>query len=377
MIINHSPLFFYRNLNKTFDQRHLAPGGQTCYNCSSLKYHQGKAITMNNNQTWWQRLFLGLGILAASTATLSGSEASAPARYDTAMVGLLGELHDYAHRHNPRFQLLANGGSSLYLPIDGNTPANVGKMLQVVDGQLAESVHYGFDMKDGEKTPPEEKEFFLQTLDAAKAGGLPIFVLDYVKDARQAADAAQQCLTKGYIPLATPYRDLDQLPPYPSTNINTADVTRLQDVKNYLILLNPGKFSSREEYLAQLQATNYDMLIIDLYAGDTLLTAGEVEKLKHKAQGGRRLVLAYMSVGEAETYRHYWQSEWKKKRPQWLDAPNDDWQDNYRVKFWMPEWKHLLYGNSNAYLDEILAAGFDGAFLDVIDVYQYFQNENE
>ena len=332
---------------------------------------------MNNNQTWWQRLFLGLGILAASTATLSGSEASAPARYDTAMVGFLGELHDYAHRHNPRFQLLANGGSSLYLPIDGNTPANVGKMLQVVDGQLAESVHYGFDMKDGEKTPPEEKEFFLQTLDAAKAGGLPIFVLDYVKDARQAADAAQQCLTQGYIPLATPYRDLDQLPPYPSTNINTADVTRLQDVKNYLILLNPGKFSSREEYLAQLQATNYDMLIIDLYAGDTLLTAGEVEKLKHKAQGGRRLVLAYMSVGEAETYRHYWQPEWKKKRPQWLDAPNDDWQDNYRVKFWMPEWKHLLYGNSNAYLDEILAAGFDGAFLDVIDVYQYFQNENE
>ena len=89
MIINHSPLFFYRNLNKTVAQRHLAPGGQTCYNCSSLKYHQGKAIMMNNDKTWWQRLFLGLGILAASTATLSGSEASAPARYDTAMVGLV------------------------------------------------------------------------------------------------------------------------------------------------------------------------------------------------------------------------------------------------------------------------------------------------
>ncbi|MCR5756944.1 MAG: endo alpha-1,4 polygalactosaminidase [Selenomonas sp.] len=329
---------------------------------------------MNNNKTWWQRLFLGLGILTFSTAPLSGGEAAAaPSRYGTAMVELLGELHDYAHKRNPHFQLLANGGSSLYLPIDGNTSENVGKMLQAVDGQLAESVYYGFNMEDGAPTPPEENAFFLQTLDAAREGGLPIFVLDYVKDADQAAQASKKSLAKGYIPLATPYRNLDHLPPYPASPIHNQDVTCLNDVKNYMILLTPDKFSSPADYLASLQATDYDMLIIDLYAGSDFLTPAEVEKLKYKANGGRRLVLAYMSVGEAETYRKYWQSTWKKEPPVWLDNPNADWQDNYRVKFWLPGWKHILYGSPHSYLDEILAAGFDGAFLDVIDVYQYFQ----
>ena len=43
---------------------------------------------MNHKQTWWQKLFVSLGILTASTAAFAGGEASAPARFDTAMVGL-------------------------------------------------------------------------------------------------------------------------------------------------------------------------------------------------------------------------------------------------------------------------------------------------
>lgn len=35
--------------------------------------------------------------------------------------------------------------------------------------------------------------------------------------------------------------------------------------------------------------------------------------------------------------------------------------------------ENILYGTPDAYLDTILAAGFDGAFLDVVDGYQYFQ----
>lgn len=328
---------------------------------------------MNNKPAWWQRLFLGLGILTASTAALTGGEASAPARFDTAMVELLGELHDYAQKHNHRFQLLANGGSPLYLAIDGNTAENAGKMLQNVDGQLAESVFYGHDMQDGQETPTDENAFFLQTLDAAKNGGLPVFVLDYVQDEKQAAASCQKNQAKGYVPLATPYRGLDGIPPFAPPQVNDADVKSLADVRNYLVLLNPGNFSSSAAYLTSLQDSDYDLLIIDLYMENRLLTPQEVNSLKCKKNGGRRLVFAYMSIGEAETYRQYWQSDWAKKIPHWLDKPNEEWQNNYRVKFWRPEWKHILYGSPTAYLDEIMAAGFDGAMLDVVDVYQYFQ----
>ena len=330
---------------------------------------------MNHKQTWWQKLFVSLGILTASTAAFAGGEASAPARFDTAMVELLGELHDYTHRHNSHFQLLANGGSPLYLTIDGNTAENAAKMLQSVDGQLAESVFYGYNLQDGQKTPAEENAFFQHTLDTAKQGGLPVFVLDYVTDVQQAADSYTKNKQKGYVPLATPYRGLDNIPPFSPPDVNSRDITRLDEASNYLVLLNPGKFASSTDYLQQLQDTDYDLLIIDLYLENRLLTQPEVKSLQRKKNGGKRLVFAYMSVGEAETYRRYWQPEWAKKIPHWLDKPNEDWQNNYRVKFWRPEWKHILYGSPDAYLDEIMAAGFDGAFLDVVDVYQYFQTK--
>ena len=331
---------------------------------------------MQNTRAWWQRLLLGVGILTASTAAFSGSEASAPARYDTAMVDLIGQLHDYAVMHRPRFQLLTNGGSPLFLTIDGNPAENVGKLLQKVDGQLVESVFYGYDLQDGNPTPAAESDFFYTALQVPQQAGLPVFVLDYVKDARQAQEVKAKCQDKGYIPLATPYRSLDGIPPYAPPRVNSQDIGQLSAVQNYLVLLNPGKFSSSQAYLDSLRQSSYDLLIIDLYMEDRLLTRQEVESLKHKPQGGQRLVFAYMSVGEAETYRHYWQPSWKDNPPSWLAKPNTDWDGSYRVKYWHSAWQHILYGSPSSYLDEIMAAGFDGAFLDVVDVYQYFQHKD-
>jgi cysteinyl-tRNA synthetase len=42
------------------------------------------------------------------------------------------------------------------------------------------------------------------------------------------------------------------------------------------------------------------------------------------------------------------------------------------VKYWRPEWQDILYGSREAYLDKIISAGFDGAFLDVVDAYYYY-----
>ena len=57
----------------------------------------------------------------------------------------------------------------------------------------------------------------------------------------------------------------------------------------------------------------YDMLVLD-YSRDgsdaQALTADEVAKLKVKPDGTRRVVLAYLSIGEAETYRYYWKRYW-------------------------------------------------------------------
>ena len=94
--------------------------------------------------------------------------------------------------------------------------------------------------------------------------------------------------------------------------------------------------------------------------------------MKRKPNGSRRIVLAYMSIGEAEDYRFYWREDWSRSTPSWLDSENPDWPGNYKVRFWDPNWQNLVFGGPDAYLDRILGAGFDGVYLDIVDAFEFY-----
>ena len=53
----------------------------------------------------------------------------------------------------------------------------------------------------------------------------------------------------------------------------------------------------------------------------------------------------------------------------WLDEENPDWEGNYKVKFWMPEWQAIVY----EYLDRIIDADFNGIYCDIVDAYEYYE----
>ncbi|MGE0700967.1 MAG: endo alpha-1,4 polygalactosaminidase, partial [Hyphomicrobiaceae bacterium] len=123
--------------------------------------------------------------------------------------------------------------------------------------------------------------------------------------------------------------------------------------------------------VARAAASPFDLLVVD-YAkdggDDSALTSAEVRRLQTKTGGGRRLVLAYLSIGEAESYRSYWRKDWKRQRPDWLLGENPDWDENYAVCFWDAGWQDLLCGSPGALLDRVMAQGFDGVYLDKCDV---------
>jgi cysteinyl-tRNA synthetase, unknown class len=123
-------------------------------------------------------------------------------------------------------------------------------------------------------------------------------------------------------------------------------------------------------------ASPFDLLVID-YTRDgseaTRLTPAEIERLKRKPDGSRRLVLAYVSIGEAESYRPYWDKSWARAKPSWLLRENKDWPENYAVCFWEPGWQDLMCGSADAYLDRIQDQGFDGLYLDKCDVFEDLQ----
>jgi cysteinyl-tRNA synthetase, unknown class len=123
-----------------------------------------------------------------------------------------------------------------------------------------------------------------------------------------------------------------------------------------------------------------DLCVID-YSADgedsTAFKVADTDRMKTKPDGGRKLLISYMSIGEAEDYRYYWQTSWgtAKTRPAWLDDLNPDWEGNYKVRFWDPAWQGVIFGSPNSYLDKIIAAGFDGVYLDIIDAFEYWRDE--
>ena len=118
---------------------------------------------------------------------------------------------------------------------------------------------------------------------------------------------------------------------------------------------------------AKVAACPYDLMVID-YANDDgrPFSRDQVAAMQRRPDGAPRLVLAYFSTGEAEDYRPYWRKEWRKSRPAWLGKENPEWKGNFLVSYWAPEWQQILAAD----LDRIVAAGFDGAYLDRVDSFE-------
>ena len=119
--------------------------------------------------------------------------------------------------------------------------------------------------------------------------------------------------------------------------------------------------------LKQISATNFELVVIDYSADGSAkkaFTSGQIDALRRTSC--QRRVVSYLSIGQAESYRWYWQQGWKEGNPIWLGMPDPDWEQNYWVHYWDPAWQRIIY----RYLDAIIAAGFDGVYLDRIDAYQ-------
>ncbi len=126
-----------------------------------------------------------------------------------------------------------------------------------------------------------------------------------------------------------------------------------------------------------------DVAVIDTSPdGDwrSAFTPEQVARMKSRPNGAPpKKLIAYMSIGEAEEQRFYWQSDWvrggrkSERAPKWLHALNDQgWTGNWKVRFWDPAWQANIIGPAGCFVDRIIAQGFDGVYLDIIDAYDYW-----
>jgi cysteinyl-tRNA synthetase len=144
------------------------------------------------------------------------------------------------------------------------------------------------------------------------------------------------------------------------------------------LLLIPAVALAAEPWLYQIQnpspaaitTSGFSGAVID-YASDGTedgeFSAAQITQIKN---AGIK-TLCYFSIGEAEEYRFYFDPAWKRAatRPAWFGKENPDWAGNYKVRYWDPAWRDAAL---KPYLRRIVAQGFDGVYLDIVDAFEYW-----
>jgi cysteinyl-tRNA synthetase len=137
-----------------------------------------------------------------------------------------------------------------------------------------------------------------------------------------------------------------------------------------------------------LVSASHDLLVIDSSRDGTnsgRFTVDEVARMKD-GMGGRSVVVSYISIGEASDFRDYWDKDWTTTgkatgkltdaAPDWLGPVNPDWPEGRKVRYWDPDWQDTMFNDKKTGdFDAIVKAGFDAAYLDIIDAYYFWGAE--
>lgn len=273
-----------------------------------------------------------------------------------------------AKMHNPHFIVIPQNGIELcYGQADIANGMNF-QYTNAIDGVGMEELLY-----KGYKEAIDER--LDMTRDVYK-NYKSILVSDYTETETNYTNSVQINEAEGFIcyPRRGNNYDYAYIQPIPNGE-NADDITALHMAKNYLYLISDNQFSSKSAFLDSIKNTNYDVVIIDLFFKGNQLSYGDVESLKTKKNGAKRLVISYMNIGSAEKYRYYWKDTWKVHKPAWLKKEYDGYPDEIWVEFWKSEWQEIIYNNSDSYLKRVLKSGFDGVYLDNVEAYYFLYNE--
>lgn len=297
--------------------------------------------------------------------------------YKQEMRDFVKNISAYAKGINPDFFIIPQNGAELISTTGDDEGSPEMDYINAIDGIGQESLNYGYSADDHE-TPTTENQWMKTFLDMAKNNGtVQIMVTDYCSSHSKMDNSYAVNHLNNYLSFAADHRELDNIPNYPTPiyNENSDIINNLQEAKNFLYLINPDNlFTNRQDFVDAVKNTNYDYLIMDFFFNGEEFTNNQIEELKQKANGGERLLICYMSIGEAENYRYYWQVGWKPGSPSFIEKENPNWPGNYVVRYWDSEWQNIIFGNDNSYLKKILDAGFDGVYLDIIDAFEAFEN---
>ena len=295
--------------------------------------------------------------------------------YRQEMRSFVMELSSWAKGQQPGFIVIPQNGQELVT--DNGDPGGTPQIayLASMDATGREDMFYGY-VSDNVPTPASEAEYLRDLCLVCGNNGVQVLATDYCWTEEYVDDSYQTNEQYGFISFAADQRELNTIPGYPSEpwNVNADAVADIDHAANFLYLINGENYGTKQQFIDAVAQTSYDVVIMDLFHNEEQFTQADLDQIRVKSGGGERLLICYVSIGEAEDYRYYWDPLWDTQKPSWLGNENPDWPGNYKVEYWDPEWQAIIFGNDDSYLQRIIDAGFDGAYLDIIDAFEYFEN---
>lgn len=228
------------------------------------------------------------------------------------------------------------------------------------------------------RTDKKQTAELTRLADLGKKRGLQIMVTDFAPTAQIAADSYRMIAERGYVPFTVSGAGytFNTIPAYPNRpfNENPNTIQGIRQVRNFLYLLDSSSYDRQEDFVMALNGTNFDALIVDVFhRGRVPFTKRNVNGMKFKKLGSRRLVLALMDIGRADSFRYYWKEGWREGSPQFVVSPVAGNPDKFIVRYWDKAWQKIIAGDVNSYLYGIFKQGFDGVVLDGVETYRFFE----
>ena len=296
---------------------------------------------------------------------------------------LIRDISSYSRKFKRDFVIIIQGGLDLLEKIDAvdstrRSPSNT--FIRSLDGIVVRGLNYRPPLPGKTETVTDRKirEPMVRLTDLGKSRGLKIWVTDYAENVKAAEESIKVNRTKGYVPFPAfgPGYLFDTIPNFPKRPVdeNPGNIIGVKTVKNFLYMTDSSRYDRQENFVRALSNTNFDAVIVDVFhRGRQPFNKDSIRGMKFKKLGARRLVLAYMNIGQADSFRYYWKDNWKEGTPAFVSSPALGNPDRYYVKYWHQAWRDLMTGNPNSYIYGILAQGFDGVVIDGTDAFKFFE----
>ncbi|MEW5250449.1 endo alpha-1,4 polygalactosaminidase [Microbulbifer sp. 2201CG32-9] len=296
--------------------------------------------------------------------------------YRQEMRDLVIEISRYAKRRDRDFIIVPQDALPLVTSSGQASGTPETAYLNALDGIAQQGVFFGLNTAVDQPTPAAQSDNLQQLLNIARDDGdLVALVTDFASSEANIDESIRLNQEADYLGFAAPQRLLNTIPSHPTVlpGENRADIEDLTFARNFLQLINPSSFASPQAFVDAVADTDYDVVILDFFFNGEPYSQEQLQQMRLKRDGGERLLLAYMSIGQAQSDLFYWEDFWLTNPPIWLDEQVAESATNYHVRYWLEPWQEILFGGEGAYLDRIIDAGYDGAYLDNVDEFEFFE----